>query len=101
MLRVWHGWYGNLRLRLLDHSKCYEFKVTKFAAGGSEFCGRALADGLDTAGAAKTTEDAAATVCSKVTPFGVRFLSDGYEFSAMEDATDAKGFKLIYNQVDC
>ena len=37
----------------------------------------------------------------KVTPFGVRFLSDGYEFSAMEDATDAKGFKLIYNQVDC
>jgi len=76
-------------------------KVTKFAAGGSEFCGRALADGLDTAGAAKTTEDAAATVCSKVTPFGVRFLSDGYEFSAMEDATDAKGFKLIYNQVDC
>ena len=42
-------------------------KVTKFAAGGSEFCGRALADGLDTAGAAKTTEDAAATVCSKFT----------------------------------
>ena len=42
-------------------------KVTKFAAGGSEFCGRALADGLDTAGAAKTTEDAAATVCSKYT----------------------------------
>ena len=40
-------------------------KATKFAAGGSEFCGRALVDGLDTAGAAKTTEDAAGTVCSK------------------------------------
>ena len=47
------------------------------------------------------TENTYFSNIGKVTPFGVRFLSDGYEFSAMEDATDAKGFKLIYNQVDC
>ena len=42
-------------------------KVTLLAAGGSEFCGRALADGLSTKGGPLTTEDAAATVCSKYT----------------------------------
>jgi len=67
--------------------------------GGSEFCGRALA--TKTAG----MPGAAATVCSKVVPFGIRFLSDTFEFddgTAMKEAkNDAKGFKLSYKQESC
>lgn len=65
--------------------------------GGSEFCGRALVT------ADKADQDPA-TVCSKLTPFSIRFLSDNYEFGdgSMGDSKNApKGFKLDYKQSTC
>jgi len=67
--------------------------------GGSEFCGRALAD------ASMGAAGGPATVCSKVVPFGIRFLSDTFEFddgaAGKEAKNDAKGFKLSYKQESC
>ena len=66
----------------------------------SRFCGRDA--GLVTTTSSKTSlTTVIGTVCSKRTPFLVRFISDAYEFLD-ESMVPNKGFKLIYTQqTDC
>jgi len=74
-------------------------KATGAKLLGSNFCGRALASETSAA-AGKDLK----TVCSKATPFSIRFVSDSYEFgmaAPMEIARDNKGFKLSYKQNAC
>ena len=62
----------------------------------SRFCGRDL--GLVTQTTSATTANfPPGTVCSKRTPFLVRFISDNYEYS-QETLNTNKGFQLIYTQ---
>jgi len=60
----------------------------------SEFCGRQLGSVL---GMAKP----AATICSMVVPFQIRFLSDAFEFAGKESAKNPDGFKIDYKQIAC
>jgi len=66
----------------------------------SEFCGRQLGTHLST-----VTLGARATVCSRVIPFQLRFLSDNFEVSdgagGGEAAKDGDGFEVHYTQSKC
>ncbi len=64
--------------------------ITGADGGASEFCGEALGT-LKEDGPAKT-------ICSKVTPFRLRFLSDNYEALDDEAMKNNNGFKLHYKQ---
>merc|ERR1712156_779886 len=69
--------------------------MAKSVSGGSEFCGRQLAT------AALGMAKPAATICSMVVPFQIRFLSDSFEFAGKESAKNPDGFKIDYKQIAC
>jgi len=69
--------------------------ANKMDVQASEFCGRQLAT------AALGEAKPAATVCSMVVPFQIRFLSDSFEFAGKESAKNPDGFKIDYKQIAC